>query len=410
MNPVDGLVRYLDLVQRRIRFITRVKGAAIVAVAALALTLTLAGFMAQAAFTPAALIACRALLLLGIAAAVGFALVIPLFVLTRRAVVQLLEQKCNGFEQRLLTFTERHRQQPADPFLSILAADTFTVASGAGPETFATKGMLVGLSAMAAAAGVALIWLLLLGHGRVAYDAQTLWAFRNSFRIELKAETKSVSRGFDLPVIADLQGFTAAQADLWVRYADTAEWKQIAMLPADGDSQFAASLEALPQDAEFFAEAEGIRSPVLNAHALDLPHERKIQVMVGGQLLTTDGDLIGTAGPVADLTIETDRPMDGGKLIIDNGVPFAMADTRDNRTSAQVTISHDGAYHVGVTYQGEPVPVSREYMIVMRDRGSYRKGPPGTIPDGVRTEHHQAPPGYEKAVAEYFKRLHDAKR
>jgi len=409
MNPVDGLVQYLDRVHRRIRLFAWAKGSAIVAGTAPALTLALAAFLAWTVFTPTALVACRTLLFLGIAAAVGFALVIPLLRLSRRGVIRILEHKCHAFEQRLLTFTERHREQPADPFLPILASDTLAVASGAGPETFATKGALTRLTATAAAAVVALVWLLLQGHGGIAHNAQTLWAVRSAFHIDLKAERKTVSRGFDLPVMAELKGFTAVHADLWVRYAG-AHWTQIDMLRADGDSQFAASLDALADDAEFYAEAAGIRSPVMKVHALDLPRVKNIQVTVGGRQLASDGDLMGPAGTVANLTIETDRPMNDAQLVFSNGVPLALADTHDNRTSAQITISHDGAYHVGITYQGESVPVSREYMILMRDRSRFRKGPPGTIPDGVRTEHSRVPTGYEKAVAEYFKRLHDAKR
>jgi hypothetical protein len=114
MNPVDGLVRYLDRVHRRLRLFAWVKGTAMVSVAALLLTLALAAVLAWAVFTPTALVACRTLLFLGIAAAVGFAVVIPLLRLSRRAVVHLLEREYSVFEQRLLTFTDRHREQPAD--------------------------------------------------------------------------------------------------------------------------------------------------------------------------------------------------------------------------------------------------------------------------------------------------------
>src|SRR3954471_23627444 len=107
MNPLEGLAQYLDRLERRIRLFTWTRGAAAITAAALLLTIANVGVLTWSAFSPTGLLMGRFLLFLGIGAAIALTLVVPLLRMNRRRAAQQVEQRHPGFDQRLLTFTEK---------------------------------------------------------------------------------------------------------------------------------------------------------------------------------------------------------------------------------------------------------------------------------------------------------------
>ncbi|HUO27993.1 MAG TPA: hypothetical protein VMU80_02155, partial [Bryobacteraceae bacterium] len=134
MNPLTGLTDYLGKVERRLRLLAFTKGAAIIAAVALVVTV-LAVLLANAfAFSGASVTSARVLLFIALALALGAGLVVPLLRLNRRHAARTAEQQFPEFEERLLTFAERSRTNPEDPFLPLLAADTLAVTRTAEPQ------------------------------------------------------------------------------------------------------------------------------------------------------------------------------------------------------------------------------------------------------------------------------------
>ena len=84
------------------------------------------------AFSPESLTFARVALFLALAAALAYALVIPLMRLNRRRTAGRAEVVFPQFQERLLTYVER--SQSADPMLELLAADTNSVAKQTQPE------------------------------------------------------------------------------------------------------------------------------------------------------------------------------------------------------------------------------------------------------------------------------------
>src|SRR5580765_2452655 len=121
MNPLDRLGEYLQTVEKRLRFLTWTRGAAIAAGAALVSTIVLVLIANAFAFSSSSLLASRTALFLALALALGLGLLIPLLRLNRRRAAKDAENKFPEFEQRLLTFTERQAATPSDPFLELLA-------------------------------------------------------------------------------------------------------------------------------------------------------------------------------------------------------------------------------------------------------------------------------------------------
>ena len=92
-----------------------------------------------------------------------------------RAPRRKVERKHPGFDQRLLTFTEKSRDNASDPFLPLLAEDALMMARDAEPEQVIESGRIIRFASLAAAAASVLVWLMFWGPGVFGYGTALLW-------------------------------------------------------------------------------------------------------------------------------------------------------------------------------------------------------------------------------------------
>src|SRR5689334_19701986 len=119
MTSLEQLNAYLRRLQLRARLFAASRGAGIVAASALFLTLLFVWIANRFEFAHSVVLPLRILLFLALGTAVSFALLIPLLKVNRRWIARLAEHRIPGFEERLLTVTER--PDPANPFTELLA-------------------------------------------------------------------------------------------------------------------------------------------------------------------------------------------------------------------------------------------------------------------------------------------------
>ena len=84
MKPLDRLSEYLGAIEKRLRLLALTRGIAVTAGMALALTVVAVLVINQFAFSNPSVIGARVFLFLGIAFAIGAALIIPVIRLNRR--------------------------------------------------------------------------------------------------------------------------------------------------------------------------------------------------------------------------------------------------------------------------------------------------------------------------------------
>src|ERR1700733_14463927 len=223
MNPLEGLAQYLDRLERRLRLFAWTRGAAAVIGAALILTLVIVAALMWSAFTPSGLILGRFVLFLGVGGPIAAMLVVPLMRMNPRRAAQLVEQQHPGFDQRLLTFTERSRDNASDPFLPLLAEDTLIAARGAEPEQVIEKARFIRFAGLGAAAASVLVWLMFWGPGVFGYGTSLLWGsyskdqpIKPFYSITVQPGSKTIRRKSDQQISATLGGFTSAHANVWV--------------------------------------------------------------------------------------------------------------------------------------------------------------------------------------------------
>ncbi len=379
MNTRDQLNHYLRGLETRLRWLTVSKGVAIALGVALGATLAMVWFTNALAFSNTSITIARVVLFLALAIALGFALVLPLMRLNQHKTVKRAESTFPEFDQRLLTYIERGEAR--DPMLDLLAHDAFSVANKTEPERVAPRKNIFAFATAGGAAGVALIWLILGAPGFLGYGSSLLWAGlpkglngANFYDIAVDPGNKLVRRKADQIVTATLTGFQAPQVRLFARYKSASKWEEAAMVPRSSGTAYEFLFAALPEPVEYYVEAAGVKSKIYKLDVADLPGIKNIRVTyhfpswLGLKDAVEDpgGDLRAVAGTVAELSIETDRPLKNGEIMMDDGSHIALESKDGNFVTAKVPVEKDGMYHFAATERGESVRLSEDYFIEAR--------------------------------------------
>jgi hypothetical protein len=377
MNPLTGLTEYLRRVERRLRILAFTKGAAITAASALLFTV-LAVLLANAfAFSGPSVTSARVLLFLAVALALGVGLVVPMLRLNRRKAARETERKFPAFEERLLTFTERARTNPEDPFLPLLAADTLEVTRKAEPARVAGSNRILTFVAGAAGSLAVLIWLGTSGPGFLGYGTSLLWGglpkgeLAPYYDISVQPGNRTVRRLADQLIGAQLKGFQAQRVRMFAKYASSSKWEQADMRPELSGSGYEFLIAGVPESLDYYVEAGGVRSKQYHLKVVDLPGIRKLKVTyhfpswtgMKDQVEDPGGDLRAVEGTDAGVTIETDRPLVNGALIFDDGTKLPLSAGQNGLRIASVPIRKDGMYHIAALEDGEDVRLSPDYFI-----------------------------------------------
>jgi hypothetical protein len=325
MNTREQLNGYLRALEMRLRWMAVSKGAAITAGVALGATLALVLITNALAFSPESLTIARVALFLALAVALAYALVIPLMRLNQRRTAGRAEVVFPQFQERLLTYVER--QQSADPMLELLAADTNSVAKQTQPENVAPPKSIFAFFTGAGAAGAILVWLILAGPGFLGFGANLLWAGApksgvgaSYYDIQVSPGNKLVRRRDDVPITATLSGFQAPEVRLFTRFKSSTKWETVNMLPRASSSAYEFNFAALSEPLEYYVEAGGVKSKTYKLDVIDLPAITHVKTTYHlpswlgepDRIEDPSGDLRAVIGTVAEVAIQTDKPLQNG--------------------------------------------------------------------------------------------------
>jgi len=171
-------------------------------------------------------------------------------------------------------------------------------------------------------------------------------------------------------VTARLVGFQAPEVRLMARYKSSAKWEEAPMLPRSGDNAYEFLFPSVPEEVEYYVDAAGVRSKTYKISVLDLAGIKNIQVTyhyptwlgLKDVVENPGGDLRAVVGTIAELNVETDRPLKNGVIELEDGSKISLESGQGNFLSAKVPIQKDGVYHFAAT-EGESVRLSQDYFI-----------------------------------------------
>jgi len=284
MKSLDRLSDYLGAIERRLRYLALSRGAAVTALAALALTVLAVLVAKSFHFSDGSVLGARLFLFLGVALAIAAALVVPVIRLNRRNAARKAEVRYPQFEERLLTFTEKMEANPRDPFLPLLADDALVVAQQAHPTNVAKTSWIFSFSSAAVAAVVALVCLGMFGPDFWGYGTSLLWAgsskgdLKPFYAINVQPGNRTIRKRSDQVISAQLVGITTPRVRFFAKYASASQWEQAEMRAESGSSSYQFLIAGVPETLEYYVEAGGVRSPSYKLTVVDLPGVKKIRV------------------------------------------------------------------------------------------------------------------------------------
>ncbi|MGE0406686.1 MAG: hypothetical protein AB7O65_10320, partial [Candidatus Korobacteraceae bacterium] len=374
----ERLNEYLRSLESRLRLGALTRGAASVALVALITTVLVVLLANYFAFSSPSILGARVLLLAALALTIGFALYIPVRHINRRNAARTAEQLFPQYQERLLTFAERSSPENRDPFLELLAGDAWSVAGQAEPRELVSNQRLIGFAAAAVLSLLTLGWLASSGPGFLGHGANLVWGglFRTTpeqpfYNIIVQPGDRTVRRGSDQLISAQLVGFQNSNVRLFARYGNATKWEEAVMQPEPGANGFQFMIAGISESAEYYVEAGGIKSPSHTLSVIDLPAIKQLRVTyrypawTGMKEFVEDpgGDLRAVEGTEAEISLQTDRPMPNGLLVLDDKTEVKLEQRSDGWMVGRVPIKKDGMYHVASAEPSERVRISEDFFI-----------------------------------------------
>ncbi|HOK47993.1 MAG TPA: hypothetical protein PLK67_18750, partial [Bryobacteraceae bacterium] len=128
---------------------------------------------------------------------------------------------------------------------------------------------------------------------------------------------------------------------------------------------------AVPETVEYYALAGRMRSKTYTLKVADLPGVKRIRVTynypawTGLRPETEDpgGDVRAVEGTEAEIEIETDRPLDKGRIVLEDGGTIELSKKQGNWQSARLKVAADGSYYIAAVENGETVRLTEDFFI-----------------------------------------------
>src|SRR5918993_1869708 len=222
MTAQSQLEAYLGEFRQRLKALIVARGAAILAFAALVVTLLAVYFGIRRAFDPQIVISARVVLLLLSAGIVIGLVALPLRALNRSRGIKDIERRAPDFDGRLQTYDGIVHGPPerATPFLGLLAEDALSFARRIPVALKIPDLQVRGPAALAVIAVVLLVGTAVFGPENWRYGVRHLWA---GWLVEdtppppylaVLPGDRTVRRGGDLAVTATAEGFEPARMEV----------------------------------------------------------------------------------------------------------------------------------------------------------------------------------------------------
>jgi hypothetical protein len=223
------------------------------------------------------------------------------------------------------------------------------------------------LPAAVTGAAVALLLLTLLGPRYVRSALGVLlnpWSSAEAaapYAISVDPGNAVVPRGGDIRISALLRGFESDAVLIHLRKVDSAqsspsdaEWESSGMGEGANPGSHVAQLFDMEQSADYFVEANGIRSPVYHLEVRDLPYTKSIALEyhfpgytgLPVQQVQDGGDVAALRGTRVIIRVTPTMASPGGRRVIEGADPVTLQPGDGGVLQGSFTVRGNGFYHV----------------------------------------------------------------
>ncbi|MEP7384162.1 MAG: hypothetical protein ABI910_20975, partial [Gemmatimonadota bacterium] len=282
-----------------------------------------------------------------------------------RRIALYLEERVPDLDGAVISAVEVAETDVSDEARSTLltrglfddAARRMTRSTAVGQLEQTTTWRALALSAVLLASAAAMIALGPSWVGQAARLLLTPWhdvAAAPVYAIDVKPGNATIARGSDFEVSARLLGFSSDVVELSIRRGANGEWERVPMGPSADSGRFSARLFDLGDDAEYYVESNGVRSPPYKLTVKDLPAVRRMDLELHYPAYTglaveqfeDVGDIAAVKGARAVVSVRATRAVHGGRIVLDGDSTVALTLVDDSTLTASVTVRRDGFYRV----------------------------------------------------------------
>ena len=378
MSAQSQLEAYLREFRDRLKRLVVARGAAVLAVTALAVSLVAVYFGIRQAFAAELIVTARLLLLVVIIAAAAGMIYWPMKLLRRTRGVDEIERRGAAFDGRIETWDSVSRAPDKSPFLSLLAEDAMNVARRV-PATFAVSRREINIPMAAAVVSVlAIVLVAAVGPDNWRYGMRHLWAgwllddTLPPQRVAVEPGDGAVRRGGDITVAGMAEGFDPTTMEVYALFDTASDW-QSATMSEVSDGEFEFTFFAVREPIRYYVSAAGVRSQEYSIDVVDLPEVTGIRLTyeypewtgLEPEFEDPGADIRAVRDTRVRIEIETDEPLPTASLVVYEE-PVEMR-TNGNSATATITVREDGEYFIATLFNGDSVQLSDDYFITEVD-------------------------------------------
>lgn len=288
-----------------------------------------------------------------------------------RDAARRMERRVPAFDGRISTWLDESGRAKPPALLPRLAADTLRVSRTHPARRVVPAWHLAPPLALLVVAALLLGWVYVAAPQSLRLPAERLVlgdALGDTRpRIVVAPGDTVVPRGADVLVSARAQGFATDELRLHASFAGAPRWEQAAMLPAasDGEETREFVLVSITEPLSYFVAGGGVNSPRYRVQVADLPAVERLEVALRypawtrlGVHAQSHGDVSGVAGTEVEVRVHSDRPLAGGRLVLEAQAPALDADGVGG-----FRIDAPGTWHVAVEHLGQRVRISDNFLI-----------------------------------------------